>query len=135
MISIEGGDEVPDIRRTLGQNMRLLRRTKGMTQEMLAEMVGVSGSYVGYLERGSKSPSLKLLAEVAEALGVDPSLLLTSPEEKNQELTKLMTLLSDKGPEPIKFMNQVATAYFESMQTYGLWPYQNIASFRTKPLE
>lgn len=102
---------------------------------MLAEMVGVSGSYVGYLERGSKSPSLKLLAEVAEALGVDPSLLLTSPEEKNQELTKLMTLLSDKGPEPIKFMNQVATAYFESMQTYGLWPYQNIASFRTKPLE
>lgn len=105
-----------DIRYVMGQNIRLFRRSKGVTQEKLAEMVNVSGSYIGYLERGKKSPSIDLLIKIAGVLKVDPAILLTSNEKKtNQELKKLIILLSDKGPEPIRFLNEVAKAYFKSL--------------------
>jgi len=88
-----------------------------MTQERLAEIVDVSGSYIGYLERGKKSPSLELLAKIADVFKVDPAVLLTSPDDAtNRELKKLIGVLSDKGPGSIKFMNEVALAYFKSLE-------------------
>lgn len=106
-----------DIKNIVGQNIRLFRKSKGMTQEQLAEKVNVSGSYIGYLERGKKSPSLILLEKIACILNVDPATLLTSNEEQiNLELKKLIALLSDKRPEPIEFLNEVAVAYFKSLE-------------------
>lgn len=110
-----------NIRDIVGKNIRFFRRTRGITQEMLAEKADVSGSYVGYLERGEKSPSLELLAKIAAILQVDPAGLLAIPEdETNQELKKLMTILSGKGPGPVKFMNDVAIAYFKSLENHYL---------------
>lgn len=106
-----------NIQKVVGSNIRLLRRSKGMTQERLAEIIGVSGSYIGYLERGKRSPSLDLLAKIADAFDVEPVMLLTPADNAaNQELKKLIAVLSDKGPEPIKFMNEVAHAYFKSLK-------------------
>lgn len=106
-----------NITKIVGENIRLLRRSKGLSQEKLAEMAGVSGSYIGYLERGERTPSLDLLAKIAEALDVELTMLLTpSDNAANQELKKLIAFLSDKGPEPIKFMTEVALAYFRSLK-------------------
>lgn len=106
-----------NIREIVGQNIRFFRRARGITQEMLAEMVDVSGSYIGYLERGKKGPSLDLLAKIAGILEVDPAILLTSPDEvANRELKKLIAILSGKGPGPIKFLTEVAVAYFNSLE-------------------
>ncbi|HHW39601.1 MAG TPA: helix-turn-helix transcriptional regulator [Syntrophomonadaceae bacterium] len=106
-----------NIKKTVGNNIRLLRRARGMTQERLAEIVDVSGSYIGYLERGKRSPSLDLLAKIADVFKVDPAVLLTSSDDTtNRELKKLIAVLSDKGPGPIKFMNEVAHAYFKSLE-------------------
>jgi len=104
------------IRQTVGENIRLYRKAKGLTQELLAEKLDVSGSYIGYLERGTKSPSLELLSKIADVFRIDPAVLLTSPKgKKNQELQKLLGLLSDKNPEVIIFITEVATAYLRSL--------------------
>jgi len=100
----------------LGQNIRRYRQTKGMTQERLAEIVDVSGSYIGYLERGEKNPSLNLLFKIADTLEIEPATLLTPPEgTTNSELRKLIKLLSDKDLNTIKFIYEVAIAYFKSL--------------------
>jgi transcriptional regulator with XRE-family HTH domain len=36
----------------LGKRIRALRKQKGMSQEQLAEQVGMSGKYLGEIERG-----------------------------------------------------------------------------------
>lgn len=106
-----------NIREIVGKNIRIFRHARGITQEMLAEMINVSGSYVGYMERGKKGPSLELLAKVAGVLQVDPAELLAySDEETDLELKKLIALLSGKGPGPVKFINDVAVAYFNSLE-------------------
>lgn len=103
----------------MGKNIRRFRRAKGITQEKLAETVDVSGSYIGYLERGKKSPSLDLLARIANVLQVDPATLLTETDDtKNAELNKLSVILSDKRPEAIKFISEVAIAYFKSLDSF-----------------
>ncbi len=41
-----------------------------MTQEDLAEKVGVSRVYIGYVEQGRNTPSLEILDKIAKALKV-----------------------------------------------------------------
>ena len=108
-----------NIPQIVGQNIKLFRNARSITQERLAEMVNVSGSYIGYLERGKKSPSLDFLAKIAHELLVDPAILLTSNDElKNKELKKLIGILSDKETESVKFMNEIAIAYFKSLERF-----------------
>lgn len=47
-----------------------MRSKKGMTQEELANKVGVRRETIVFLEAGKYNPSLKLAYEVAKSLGV-----------------------------------------------------------------
>lgn len=56
--------------KTLGWKIQRLRGKQGITQEELAERVGISRVYMGYIEQGRESPSLKLLMKLSKKLGV-----------------------------------------------------------------
>ncbi len=47
------------------------RIEKNLTQEQLANLSGVSKSYIGDLERGEKEPTISVLCKIAKALDVD----------------------------------------------------------------
>lgn len=47
------------------------RIEKNLTQEQLANLSGVSKSYIGDLERGEKEPTISVLCKIANALDVD----------------------------------------------------------------
>lgn len=65
-----------DVVRLLGVNVRHHRKLKGMSQERLALDAGMERSYVSDLERGMRNPSVRALGRLADALGVEPGLLL-----------------------------------------------------------
>lgn len=54
-----------------GQLIRQLRREKGLTQEQLAEQLGVSRRSVSRWETGSNLPDLDLLIELSDLFAVD----------------------------------------------------------------
>lgn len=60
----------------LGQKVRFLRKQKKMTQEQLAEAVGLSASFLGHIERGTRVASLETLVSLCKTLGVGPEYLL-----------------------------------------------------------
>ncbi|MBQ3079950.1 MAG: helix-turn-helix transcriptional regulator [Clostridia bacterium] len=60
----------------LGRRIRIQRRAAKMTQEQLAEKSGISLSYIGHIERGTRKASLETLVSIANALNTSPSLLL-----------------------------------------------------------
>lgn len=62
----------------LGQRIYELRKEKSMTQEDLAFKVGVDRSYMGFLERGEKNATVKILAKIASSLKVSLSELFRS---------------------------------------------------------
>ncbi len=54
----------------LGRKVQKLRKKKGLTQEKLAEKIGVSTTWIGYIETGYRRPNLKMIYKIANALGV-----------------------------------------------------------------
>ncbi|NBW10627.1 MAG: XRE family transcriptional regulator [Caulobacteraceae bacterium] len=59
-----------------GRNVRRLRQRSGLSLEALATDIGVSYSYLGEIERGQRNPTLRIVDQVALALGTTPAKLL-----------------------------------------------------------
>lgn len=62
--------------RELGQRIRQQRMLLRMTQEQLAERAGISLSFLGHIERGSRKASLDTFVKVCNALLISPGTLL-----------------------------------------------------------
>lgn len=54
----------------IAKKIKELRGKKRLTQEKLAEIVGVSVNYIGYIEQNKRVPSIKTADKIARALGV-----------------------------------------------------------------
>jgi transcriptional regulator with XRE-family HTH domain len=65
-----------------GMALRDLRKQQGLSQETLAFESGYHPSYIGQLERGKKSPSLRTMVSLASILKVLPSQLLQAFETR-----------------------------------------------------
>ena len=60
----------------MGRRLSERRRELKLTQERLVEMVGISPSFVGHLERAEKTPSLATVAELCAALNISVDYLV-----------------------------------------------------------
>lgn len=63
----------------VGRNIRRLRQERGLSQEDLADEIGVHRTYMGGVERGERNLTLRSLERLAERLGVSPLSLLEDP--------------------------------------------------------
>ena len=63
--------------KSIGKNIRKRRDELGITQEELAEMINLSVSYMGAIERGQKIPKLKVFINIANTLKVSSDSLLS----------------------------------------------------------
>lgn len=61
--------------KTFGEHLRNLRKAKGLSQNELGDLAGLSDKYLGEVERGG-NPSLDVLMKLAKALEVDLSQLV-----------------------------------------------------------
>lgn len=55
----------------MGQRIRRERKRCKWTQEELADKAGISLSFLGHIERGSRIPSVETLAQICRALHAD----------------------------------------------------------------
>ena len=67
----------------MGLRIRNARRAMGMTQEELADQLGISASFLGHLERGTRVASLETLVALCNALKVSPQELLIASLDEN----------------------------------------------------
>lgn len=74
---------VPHVRTFLAQRLRALRRERDLSQEELGKRCGLSGKFIGEVERGVKSISVDSLYHVAVALGVSLELLTRMEGRRN----------------------------------------------------
>lgn len=54
----------------LGRKIQRLRKEKNLTQEKLAERIGISTTWIGYIETGYRRPNLKMIYRIARALDI-----------------------------------------------------------------
>ncbi len=61
---------MPDTKKLIGERIKTLRRQAGLTQERLAEKVGLDARHLSRLEVGRNYPSLDSLERIAKVLNV-----------------------------------------------------------------
>ncbi|MBD2298487.1 helix-turn-helix domain-containing protein [Nostoc sp. FACHB-190] len=65
----------------LGRELQRRRINQGWSQEYLAEVTGLHRTYISQLERGLKSPSVRVLSHITKALDIKMSEFLQAVEE------------------------------------------------------
>jgi len=112
------GRAVRHVRKFLGQRLRALRKQRGLSQERLGDRSGLSGKFIGEVERGEKSISIDSLYHVAVALDVPLRELTDVRGDKpsavpSEEAEKIFALLSGRRrPDELRTAYNVLRAMF-----------------------
>ena len=90
---------VRHVRKFLGTRLRALRKQRALSQERLGERSGLSGKFIGEVERGEKSISIDSLYRVSVALEI-PLRDLTDVRERNvapnEDAERIFALISGR---------------------------------------
>ena len=73
---------------TVGENIRKLRKERGMTQKQLGEMCGIKEANIRKYELDKANPKIETIERIAQALGVPIRAIkenITWEEHKNTE--------------------------------------------------
>lgn len=76
--SFERGERVD-----IGGNIKRVRLERGMTQEQVAQGVGVTASMITQIERGTKHATMELGKEIADVLGCNIAVLYGDESKEN----------------------------------------------------
>ncbi len=76
----------------IGRNIRKYRKQQGLTQERLAEVSNLSTNYLGAIERGEKTLTLKTLIGIVDALDITADLLLCDSIKNGYQIKSSMIM-------------------------------------------
>ena len=86
-----------------GDKLKTLRKSRKLTQQQLADLVGVAKSVISYYESGDRFPSNEVLIKLAQTFHVTTDYLL------NVERVRTLNV-SDLSDEDIAVLETVANA-------------------------
>lgn len=106
----------------LGQRIRTARMDAGLSQEQLAEMVGLTSQHISHTEVASTKISLPALVKIANALhtSVDKLLFDSVQESKTHLMTEVQTVFTDCTPDEVYVMLEAANAVKRSIRVRKL---------------
>lgn len=104
----------------IGQRIRKSRKAQGLSQEQLAEMVGISLPHMSHIETANTKLSLPVLVDIAAALGVSTDeLLRDEPEARRKEAeTDIQSILSACNPQQAKAIAKMVRGIKSAMDEY-----------------
>ena len=112
----------------LGKNIRALRKSKNMTQEQLAENIGVSFQAVSRWENSITYPDIEIIPTIARLFGVSTDELFGIPEEKKKsEFKVLMKEIDELGENDSERALQIirdVRAEYDLSDTFGTLCYR-----------
>lgn len=78
-----------ETKQLIGKRIQDLRKSKKMSQEQVAEKMGISPKYLSSIERGKENPTLDTFIKLAESLNVELSEIFNYTGEKSPKELKL----------------------------------------------
>ncbi len=72
-----------DGKQRVGLNLQRMRRSRGFSQEELADRAKLHQTYISGIERGLRNPTVMVIDKLADALDTDPGDLVTRQVAKD----------------------------------------------------
>lgn len=96
----------------IGQRIRKFRKINALSQETLAEKVGISTTHMSHIETGNTKLSLAVLVNLSLALGVstDDLLFEQSSVSKNSLMNKTVEILENCNTQELAIIMDIIKA-------------------------
>lgn len=100
----------------ISKNIKFYRKRKGLNQSQLASQIGVKQGTIANYERGTRTPTIEILLQISEVLGISITGLISEEieESKEQEVSKeelckyiLESLIQKKEYEVFKAIQKI----------------------------
>lgn len=72
----------------IGRTIRILRREKGISQDVLSGLAGIARTHLTMIEMGKKQANFETIWKLALALDIRPSELVAKIEKTTEEMEK-----------------------------------------------
>lgn len=96
----------------IGQKIRKVRKSRGLSQEELAEQIGISTTHMSHIETGNTKLSLPVLVDLAAVLEVrtDELLYEDSPAERSASMDEIAHVLEACNTQQIHIIEDLVKA-------------------------
>lgn len=108
MVSIYDMD---DIRKLIGKRVKELRKSKGYTQEVLAERMQIDTSALGRIEIGKRFPAPETIDKLCDALEIPYSVLFTFEHIKMPPIKNVIEEVNRAMLEDEEFAQKMYIVY------------------------
>jgi len=95
------------LERLVIDNIKRIRKEKGISQEKLAEACNTATSYIGLMEIYRNIPKLSTIERIAKALDVDPLVFFQDKEKKITDLEMESEIQSLKKSSLLTFEKEI----------------------------
>ncbi len=104
----------------VGQRIRRIRKAKKMSQEALADAVGISTTHMSHIETANTKLSLPVFVAIAETLEVPTDILLydTSSDNINSAAHEISDVLESCTANQARMIAEIVKAVKQSFDAY-----------------
>lgn len=103
----------------IGQKIRKFRKGCGLSQEQLAEKVGISTTHLSHIETGNTKLSLPVFVDIAEALSVQTDeLLYDTPSINLSTNAEILNVLDSCSTQDFYILRDIINATKCSLDKY-----------------
>lgn len=102
----------------VGERIRKIREELKMNRETFSEMIDISDVFLGQIERGERSLSLKTLCRIVSFTGSSTDFILFGTMEENTTIHKINRILNKSSDHMIAYIYQLITASFSFFKTH-----------------
>lgn len=104
----------------IGQRIRKIRKAHNLSQEELAERIGISTTHMSHIETGNTKLSLPVFVDLAAALEVRTDELLYDSDSavRSASIEEIVRLLDTCTTQQVKIIEDVLKATKTSLNKY-----------------
>lgn len=108
---------MPTLKEKLGKRIQEIRKSKKLTQEKLAEMIGIDTPNLSNIERGKRFVSSDTLEKIIKSLNVKEKDLFDFEhiKSKNELINSINKILNEFDMKEIEYFYRMINIYKESL--------------------
>jgi transcriptional regulator with XRE-family HTH domain len=102
----------------VGERIRKIREELKMNRETFSEMIDISDVFLGQIERGERSLSIKTLCRIVSFTGSSTDFILFGTAKENSTINKINRILHRSSETMISYIYQIIIASLAFFKTH-----------------
>lgn len=103
----------------MGERIRKIREDLKMTREQFSEMIDISDVFLGQIERGERSLSIKTLSKIVHYSGTSTDYILFGENKNNGTISKINRILSKCSDETLQYIYNLIHSSYTFFKSHG----------------